>query len=139
LYTIGPLTEVNMVLFQRNNRFNVTLILAEPNWGGGDYQLRSALAAKHIWVAVITRWGILDSPPPVRDCIEETELVKKSGEGKNFHLKKVLNSNLIPKKIISLNIYRRNRFPDMRTCLNRSIDNVIIYFLLPSFISCRYF
>ena len=33
LYTIGPLTEVNMVLFLRNNRFNVTLILA-------DYQLR---------------------------------------------------------------------------------------------------
>ena len=34
------------------------------NWGGGDYQLRSALAAKHIWVAVITHWGTLDSPPP---------------------------------------------------------------------------
>ena len=33
------------------------------NWGGGDYQLRSAQAAKHIWVAVITRWGILVSPP----------------------------------------------------------------------------
>ena len=32
------------------------------NWGGGYYQLRSALAAKHIWVEVITRWGILDSP-----------------------------------------------------------------------------
>ena len=35
---------------------------AITNWGGGDYQLRSMLAAKHIWVAVITRWGTLDSP-----------------------------------------------------------------------------
>ena len=33
-------------------------------WGGGDYQLRSALAAKQIWVAVITIWGTLDSLPP---------------------------------------------------------------------------
>ena len=32
-------------------------------WGGGDYQLRSALAAKQIWVAVITIWGTLDSLP----------------------------------------------------------------------------
>ena len=32
-------------------------------WGGGDYQLRSALAAKQIWVAVITIWGALDSLP----------------------------------------------------------------------------
>jgi len=31
---------------------NFTMI---TNSGGGDYQLRSALAAKHIWVAVITR------------------------------------------------------------------------------------
>ena len=30
---MGPLTEVNMVLFLRNNQFNVTLIL-------DDYQLR---------------------------------------------------------------------------------------------------
>ena len=33
------------------------------NWGGGDYQLRSALAAKHIWVAVINRWGTSGLPP----------------------------------------------------------------------------
>ena len=45
-----------MVLFLRNNRFNVTLILA-------DYQLRRKLAAKHIWAVVITCRGILDSPP----------------------------------------------------------------------------
>ena len=32
-------------------------------WGGGDHQLRSALAAKQIWVAVITIWGTLDSLP----------------------------------------------------------------------------
>ena len=31
--------------------------------GGGDYQLRRALAAKQIWVAVITIWGTLDSLP----------------------------------------------------------------------------
>ena len=29
-----------MVLFLRNNRFNVTLILAD--WGGGDYSLRNS-------------------------------------------------------------------------------------------------
>ena len=50
------LTEVNIVLFLRKNRLNVTLTLAEiTNRGGGDYQFRRALAAKHIWVAVITR------------------------------------------------------------------------------------
>ena len=32
-------------------------------WGGGDYQLRSGLAAKQIWVAVITILGTLDSLP----------------------------------------------------------------------------
>jgi len=32
------------------------------NWGGGDYQLRSILSAKHIWVVVITCWGTLNSP-----------------------------------------------------------------------------
>ena len=58
LYTIGPLKEVNMVLFLRNKRFNFMLF-----WGGGDYQLRSALAAKQIWVGVITIWGTLDSLP----------------------------------------------------------------------------
>jgi len=33
------------------------------NWGARDYQLRSAHAAKHVWVAVITKWGLLHSPP----------------------------------------------------------------------------
>ena len=61
-YTIGPLTEVNMVLFKRNKRFNVTLFLTDYNWGG-YYQFRSAPAAKHIWVALITHWGLLHSPP----------------------------------------------------------------------------
>jgi len=37
-------------------------------WGGGDYQLRSALAAKQIWVAVITIWGTLDSLPHTTRC-----------------------------------------------------------------------
>ena len=39
-------------------------------WGGGDYQLRSALAAKQIWVAVITIWGTLDSLPPQTYCLK---------------------------------------------------------------------
>ena len=30
----------------------------------GDYQLRSVHAAKHVWVAVITNWGLMHSPPP---------------------------------------------------------------------------
>ena len=42
---------------------NFTVI---TNWGGGDYQLRSALAAKPIRVAVITIWGTLDSLPHIR-------------------------------------------------------------------------
>ena len=37
-------------------------------WGGGDYQLRSSLAAKQIWVAVITIWGTLDSLPLLARC-----------------------------------------------------------------------
>ena len=41
-----------------NQNFTVISI-----WGGGDYQLRSALAAKQIWVVVITIWGTLDSLP----------------------------------------------------------------------------
>ena len=42
----------------RNQNFTVI-----TNWGGGDYQFRSALAEKQIWVAVITIWGTLDSLP----------------------------------------------------------------------------
>ena len=53
-----------MVLFLRNKRFTVMLFFGLITiWGGGDYQLRSALAAKQIWVAVITIWGTLDSLP----------------------------------------------------------------------------
>ena len=52
-----------MVLFLRNNGFNVTLFCLITNWGGGDYQLRSAHAAKHVWVAVIKKWWLLHSPP----------------------------------------------------------------------------
>ena len=54
-----------MVLFLKNKRFNVTLFLSDYQlrWrrlpieerGGGDYKLRSALAAKQVWVAMITR------------------------------------------------------------------------------------
>ena len=32
------------------------------NWGGGDFSLRGSHAVKHVWVAVITNWGLL--PPP---------------------------------------------------------------------------
>ena len=59
MYTIGPLKEVNMVLFLRNKRFNVMLFWAdyylrwwrlpieERAWrktdlGGGDYYLRNS-------------------------------------------------------------------------------------------------
>ena len=51
-----------MVLFLRNKRFNVTLFFLITNWGGGDYQLRSAHTAKHVRVAVITNWGLLHTP-----------------------------------------------------------------------------
>ena len=45
---------------KNHRKQNFTVI---TNWGGGDYQLRSVLAAKQIWVAVITIWGTLDSFP----------------------------------------------------------------------------
>ena len=56
MYTIGPLTEVNMVLFLRNKRFNVNFFISV-------YQLRSAHAAKHVWVAFVY-FCALHSPPP---------------------------------------------------------------------------
>ena len=46
------------------------MIIYCPFWGGGDYQLRSALAAKQIWVAVITIWGTLDSLPCPTDITQ---------------------------------------------------------------------
>ena len=64
MYTIGPITEVNIVLFQRNKRFNVKLFCLITNLGCWDYQLRSAHAAKYVWVAVITHWGYSALPPP---------------------------------------------------------------------------
>ena len=44
------------------------LFWADSIWGGGDYQLRSALAAKQISMAVITIWGTLDSLPRTTVC-----------------------------------------------------------------------
>ena len=41
-----------------------TRFYSEYNWGGGDYKLRRAQAAKRVWVVVITNWGTLHSPPP---------------------------------------------------------------------------
>jgi len=52
---------VKSALNSNHIKQNFTVI---TNWGGGDYQLRSVLAAKQIWVAVITIWGTLDSLPP---------------------------------------------------------------------------
>ena len=52
---------VKSALNTNHRKQNFTVI---TNWGGEDYQLRSALAAKQIWVAVITIWGTLDSLPP---------------------------------------------------------------------------
>ena len=44
-----------MVLYLRNKRFNVTLFCLIAKGGGGDYQLRSLHADKHVLVAVITK------------------------------------------------------------------------------------
>jgi len=54
---------------RRKQNFMVIII-----WGGGDYQLRSALTAKQIWVEVITIWGTLDSLPPTGLCQENWSL-----------------------------------------------------------------
>ena len=51
---------VKSALNSNHIKLNFTVI---TNWGGGDYQLRSMLASKQIWVAVITIWGTLDSLP----------------------------------------------------------------------------
>ena len=41
-------------LFLRNKPFNVTIFFCLiTNWGGGDYLLRSAYAAGHVWVAFV--------------------------------------------------------------------------------------
>ena len=39
------------------------------NWDGGDYNLRSTHAAKHIWVVVIRNWGGLPSLPLYREYV----------------------------------------------------------------------
>ena len=54
LYTIGPITKVNIVIFLRNKRFNINFVIS-------DYQLRSAHAAKHVWVSFVN----LCTPPPL--------------------------------------------------------------------------
>ena len=61
-----PIDVENCVKSALNSNHRKQNFMVITNWGGGDYQLRSALAAKQIWVAVITIWGTLDSfPPPV--------------------------------------------------------------------------
>ena len=77
MYTIGPLKEVNKVLFLRNKRFNFMLFYA-------DYYLRwwrLPLAAKQIWVAVITIWGTLDSLPRSVDSFNLTALQARDVTG----------------------------------------------------------
>ena len=50
------LTEVIVLFILRNKLLNVNFFC---------YQLRSAHATKHVWVAVITHLGLLHSPPPL--------------------------------------------------------------------------
>ena len=72
-------------LNSNHRKQNFTVI---TNWGGGDYQLRSALAAKQIWVAVITlptqcnvslNFKILSNLGFLSNC----DLFTKKGEGHN--------------------------------------------------------
>ena len=58
-----PIDVENCVKSALNSNHRKQHFTVITNWGGGDYQLRSALAAKQIWVAVITIWGTLDSLP----------------------------------------------------------------------------
>ena len=64
---------VKSALNSNHRKQNFTVI---TNWGGGNYQLRSALAAKQIWVAVITIWGTLETLPLPRKR-GEVDLDKK--------------------------------------------------------------
>ena len=67
------------------------------NWCVGYYQLRITLSAKHIWVAVITRWGILDSPPPLLSTTSKNFACKETfgitGEQWTFCCPKKVNNN----------------------------------------------
>ena len=56
---------VKSALNSNHRKQNFSVI---TNWGGGDNQLRSVLAAKQIWVAVISIWGTLDSLPRGSFC-----------------------------------------------------------------------
>ena len=63
---ITPIDVENCVKSALNSNHRKQNFTVNTIWGGGDYQLRCALAAKQIWVAVITIWGTLDSlPPPI--------------------------------------------------------------------------
>ena len=56
-----------MVLFLRNKRFNVNFFISV-------YQLRSAHAAKHVWVAFVY-FCTLHSPPPPQNLQHGTPLL----------------------------------------------------------------
>ena len=51
---------IKSALNSNHRKQNFTVI---TNWGGGDYQLMSVLAANQIWVAGITIWWTLDFLP----------------------------------------------------------------------------
>ena len=62
-----PINIENCVKNELNSNHRKQNFTVITNWGAGDYQLRNALAAKQIWVAVITIWGTLDSLPHLTD------------------------------------------------------------------------
>ena len=63
-----PIDVKNCVKSALNSNHRKQNFLVITNWGGGDNQLRSVLAAKQIWVAVISIWGTLDSLPRGSFC-----------------------------------------------------------------------
>ena len=58
-----PIDVENCIKSALNSNHIIQNFTVITNWGGGDYQFRSALAAKQIWVAVMTIWGTLASLP----------------------------------------------------------------------------
>ena len=83
---------VKSALNSNHRKQNFTVI---TNWGGGNYQLRSALAAKQIWVAVITIWGTLETLPLTRRLGQEKE-------EKLTWTKKLLWLAFLPAKVVLL-------------------------------------
>ena len=109
---ITPIDVENCVKSALNSNHIKQNFMVITIWGGGDYQLRSALAAKQIWVAVITIWGTLDSlPPSTKQPDISPDLIQHHEDDLFIELKEISgiaattkSKQYLPKVVLKLNL-----------------------------------